>query len=108
MINGEKVAPYFELPDMDLRGLDLSGIEFSAFIPGVIKDGKIERSNINLNGTGALVNMSRIYYTDVIDSENGREYITDLSKCDFIGCELYGRTLDEINFRDNKNEKFTY
>lgn len=108
MINGEKVDAYFEFPDMDLRGLDLSGIEFSAFIPGVIKDGKIEKSNINLNGTGALVNMSRIYYTDIIDHENEREYITDLSMCDFIGCDLYGRTQDEINYKAEKNEKYTF
>lgn len=108
MIDGEKVEPYFELPDMDLSGLDLSEVEFAAFVPGIIKDGTIIKSKINLSNTNAIVNISRIYNTDIIDHNGYREYVTDLSNCDFRGCRIYGRTQEEIKKGKKDKDKYTF
>lgn len=95
-MNGKLARAYIELPDCDLEGWNMEGIELSRFVPGIIENGEIRKSKINLRNTGAIVNLSTVFHNEERITENGYEYITDLTGCDFHGCKIYGRTQEEM------------
>lgn len=106
---GKNVKCYIELPDIDLEGNDLSNFEMSCFVPGIIKDGKIEKSKINLKNTNARINMSTIYHNEEQIHEDYYEYITDLTGSNFQGCELYGRSQAEVKkYSSDSRRKYTF
>lgn len=105
----KKVYAYIELPDMDLEGQDLTGVEITRFVPGTIQDGRIAKSAINLKDTNVTINMSTIYHNEEIIHQDFYEYITDLSRCNFQGCNLYGRTQEEQKmYSMDSKSKYTF
>ncbi len=106
-VNGKYPRAYIELPDLDMEGIDLTGIEISGFVPGIIENGEIRKSKLNFQNTGLIINMSTIFHNEEQITDNGYKYITDLTGCNFHGCVLYGRTQDEIK-KANPDPKKQY
>ena len=85
LINGKPPeGVVIELPSMDLRGQDLSGVFMSDFLPMQNID---EPSEINLEGTGCVVDLTSVKFFQLPESRNeyglGRTVVADLTGCNF-------------------------
>ena len=88
---------YLELPDINLEGEDLSNVYLHMFRAGYSKErnnGKkiFITSTINLKDTNCVVNLATIH--PIIISDDGvniKEISADIQKCDFRGCNVFGK-----------------
>ena len=121
---GEEEEEYIELPNMDLRGYDLSktllkkeligstkdviGVKMKRFIPiTYFFDGEEVLSKLNFNGTNAEINLSNLIPTRVEENDiRIQRFVIDFSNCDFRNCKLYGILPDEYQPDEKGTEKF--
>ncbi len=88
---------YLQLPDIDLEGEDLSKVYLHTFMAGYAKErnnGKkiFVTTKINLKDTKCIINMATI--KPIIVSKDGidiNEISADIQKCNFIGCNIFGK-----------------
>ena len=95
--SNQRIVYYIEMPDMDLSGQDLSGVRLAEFIPATLnEDNILKPSNINLQNTNAIINVSDIGYNKTQINEDGIiDYIINFETINFNGCEIYGILPDE-------------
>ncbi len=95
--SNQRIVYYIEMPDMDLSGQDLSGVRLAEFVPATLnEDNILKPSNINLQNTNAIINVSDIGYNKTQINEDGIiDYIINFETINFNGCEIYGILPDE-------------
>lgn len=86
--SNQRIVYYIEMPDMDLSGQDLSGVRLAEFIPATLnEDNILKPSNINLQNTNAIINVSDIGYNKTQINEDGIiDYIINFETINFNGC----------------------
>ena len=94
LLNGENVEMFdIELPDMDLRGYDLRNLHLTNYVPGTFDEyWEFTPSNVNLEGTGCVVNLNTAQY---VLSDDGKRNV-DLRGFNLQGCKLYGRITENL------------